>query len=68
MMLLKGLTSDLLVFKMLSYLFDTIELVKKAEYNTKNWRNWKEITNQDKNITTQEFNKLTSENSDARLT
>ena len=48
---------------------DTSDLVKKTNYNTKINEIAKKITDHDhdKYITTQEFNKLTSENFDARL-
>ena len=49
---------------------DTSDLLKKAGYNSKSSKIEKKINDHDhsnKNITTQEFNKLTSENFDARL-
>ena len=48
---------------------DTSDLVTKTNYNTKINEIEKKITvhDHDKYITTQEFNKLTSENFDARL-
>ena len=46
---------------------DTNDLVKKADYNTKIDENERKISNHDKFITTQEFNKLTAENVAARL-
>ena len=50
---------------------DTSDLLKKADYNSKSSKIVKKTNDHDhsnKNITTQEFNKLTSENFDARLT
>ena len=50
---------------------DTSDLLKKADYSSKSSKIVKKINDHDhsnKNITTQEFNKLTSENFDARLT
>ena len=46
---------------------DTSDLVKKADYNTKIDEVEKKIPNHDKYITTQEFNKLTTENFSERL-
>ena len=37
---------------------DTSDLVKKNWLQHKNWRNWKEIPDHDKHITTQEFDKF----------
>ena len=40
---------------------NNVDLVKKAEYNTKIKEFWKKVTNYDQHFTANQFNKLTKE-------